>query len=281
MIFLSILHQESDLLKTILNRWTLQIPTEMAPHRRAVRALLHEMLTKEMQLQRDSYRLVSDGNGRPFLETEAEIPLPGISLSHSGGWIACAARVGPTRDGRDHRPVTISPNSDVPPRSNNVIGLDLERAKMGRDHLALAEAAFGPGEIAAVRAGGSTAFYRIWTLREAWSKATGAGFAGLTDRLDHVPLQLLEDIATSTTTEAGWHWWRARLRPDLHIALVSAETVTPKASVRATSIPANRSTPKIWKCHVSSDLDLDGISFHNANWSSDMHGKPGRDDAAT
>ena len=137
MIFLSILHQESDLLKTILNRWTLQIPTEMAPHRRAVRALLHEMLTKEMQLQRDSYRLVSDGNGRPFLETEGEIPLPGISLGHSGGWVTCAARVGPTRDGRDNRPVTISPHSDVPPRSNdvfsnNIIGLDLERANRDR-----------------------------------------------------------------------------------------------------------------------------------------------------
>jgi phosphopantetheinyl transferase len=256
MIFLSILHQESDRFRSILNRWRSDLPAEMAPHRRAVRALLHEMLTKELQLPADGYRLATDANGRPVLEGGTGISLPAISLSHSGGWIACAA--------------------EAEARTGQGIGLDLERAKTGRYHLALAEAAFGPTEITAVQAGGSAAFYRIWTLREAWSKATGAGFAALTDRLDHVPTPLLEDTTSRTSTAAGWHWWSARLRPDLQMALVSLETMTPE-----TSRTANRSTPEIWKCHVSSELDLDGVIFHKSNETSDVHGKPGRDDAAT
>ncbi|HWU00669.1 MAG TPA: 4'-phosphopantetheinyl transferase superfamily protein [Terriglobales bacterium] len=256
MIFLSILHQESDQLKSILNQWGSHLPVDIAPHRRAVRALLHEMLTKELQLPAGGYRLAVDANGRPFLEGDTGIALPAISLSHSGGWITCAAQAESTAD--------------------RGIGLDLERAKTGRDHLALAEAAFGPTEIAAVQAGGSGAFYRIWTLREAWSKATGAGFVALTDRLDHVPLPLLEDAVSKTSTTAGWHWWSARLRSDLQMALVTFETVTPE-----TSRTANRSTPEIWKCHVSSELDLDGVIFHKSNETSDVYGKPGRDDAAT
>jgi phosphopantetheinyl transferase len=245
MIFLSIMHQESDQLKSILNHWRSHLPAGIAPHRRAVRALLHEMLTKDLQLPTASYRLTADANGRPFLEGGTGIVLPTISLSHSGGWIACAVQAEST--------------------AGRGIGLDLEQAKTGRDHLALAEAAFGPTEIAAVLAGGSAAFYRIWTLREAWSKATGVGFAALTDRLDHAPLPLLEDAASKTSTAAGWHWWSARLRPDLQMALVATETMTSE-----TSRTANRSTPEIWKCHVSSELDLDGVIFHKSNETSDV-----------
>lgn len=77
-----------------------------------------------------------------------------VSISHSAGFVACAAACVP-------------------------VGIDLESLARQRDHLALAEAVHGPAQrerLAALPADArAEAFLQWWTLKEAWLKARGRG----------------------------------------------------------------------------------------------------------
>lgn len=74
----------------------------------------------------------------------------GLSISHSGGWVACAVSL------------------------SGPVGLDIERIDPGRDVLAIAGQAFGAGEAERLRAldpaGRVHAFYRMWCRHEAHIK---------------------------------------------------------------------------------------------------------------
>lgn len=89
-------------------------------------------------------------SGRPLVPDHPELDL---SISHGGGWAACALVTG----GR--------------------IGIDIEVARPGRDYAALAAAFFSAPEAECVAQGGQSAFLALWTLREAWAKAAGGGLA--------------------------------------------------------------------------------------------------------
>jgi len=128
-----------------------------------VRALLRAELAQHYPAPEAAWRILRDDRGAPLLADQGGTTLPFISLSHSGDLVACAI------------------STDGP------IGVDIERIRADRPLAALAEAAFGPGEAAAVARAGSAEFYRIWTLREALAKATGAGFGLLVNRVDLVP----------------------------------------------------------------------------------------------
>ena len=98
-------------------------------------------------------------HGKPSVRDAQGEAGPAISLAHSRGLVAvavCAA---------------------------GAVGIDVERPRK-RDFSALAEQAFGPREITEIAAAGGGAFYRIWTLREAMAKATGAGLALALNRHD-------------------------------------------------------------------------------------------------
>jgi phosphopantetheinyl transferase len=83
-----------------------------------------------------------------------------ISFSHSGDWVACGiSTTGP-------------------------IGIDIETHRQDRNLRGIAELSFGPKEILRSQASAGE-FYRIWCIREAIAKATGLGFAQVTDRLDY------------------------------------------------------------------------------------------------
>lgn len=112
------------------------------------------------ELSGGHYLVDTDARGKPIVLGE-----PGlyISIAHTGSVVAAAASaIGP-------------------------IGIDVERHNPNRDLDRLARAAFGPAECDAVAIGGLSTFYRIWTIREAISKATGDGMALVTDGLDRVP----------------------------------------------------------------------------------------------
>jgi phosphopantetheinyl transferase len=126
------------------------------------RALLRHMLVNLWPIGSSDVRICEEATGRPFLAPIGSTPLPFISLSHSGGWVGCAA-------------------SDIGP-----VGIDLERPRRDRNLTGIAEAAFGPKERERARDTGSAGFYRIWTLREAIAKATGEGLALATDCRDRV-----------------------------------------------------------------------------------------------
>ena len=78
------------------------------------------------------------------------------------------------------------------------IGIDIEYRDPARDLDRLAEAAYGAEECRAVAACGISAFYRIWTVREAISKATGDGMA------------LVTTVRIGCRRHGGWELCRRR-----------------------------------------------------------------------
>ncbi|WP_374371259.1 4'-phosphopantetheinyl transferase superfamily protein [Dongia sp.] len=123
-------------------------------------ALLCAMVSNVWSVARNEFHVRRRPSGQPYLTSPPEIPLPSVSLSHSRGWVACAASMtGP-------------------------VGIDVEVPRPGRPIAEIARFAFGPGERRRVAEMGEAGFYRIWTLREALAKATGAGLPLVSDGID-------------------------------------------------------------------------------------------------
>ena len=144
--------------------------------RRAIGRSLAVQLLRE--LGGSGWTIDVDARGKPL----AAGPLPRhVSITHSRDIIAVtASAVGP-------------------------VGIDIEYRDPTRDLGPLAKAAFGVEECRAVALDGLSAFYRIWTVREAISKATGDGMALVTDRTDRVPAAM----ADGTFVAAGGDWMLA------------------------------------------------------------------------
>jgi hypothetical protein len=82
----------------------------------------------------------------------------------------------------------------------------------------IAAAAFGPAEARRVAADGAPGFYRIWTLKEAMAKASGAGIAEVADRTDRVPDGPPQGIWRANVGVTPW-WLALTSRPGLSIAV--------------------------------------------------------------
>ncbi|MCW5752381.1 MAG: 4'-phosphopantetheinyl transferase superfamily protein [Alphaproteobacteria bacterium] len=168
--------------------------TARAGLRRAQSAAARELLARlaarhgngEVALERGA-------SGRPKLRL-GDGSLLNASIAHSGHHVAAALAL----HGR--------------------VGIDLERFETGRDWRAIARAAFGPAEAAAVLAQGPETFYRIWCLREALAKATGAGLALVMDRRDRFPQGAAVDGVTVGLPEGDWRF-RVRRLPGCMFAL--------------------------------------------------------------
>lgn len=117
------------------------------------RFLVRRALEHEYGEQTRSWRLETDTRGRPFVVAHGCIP-PGISITHSGEWVACAL-------------------CDA-----NEVGVDIEALKP-RDLNGLVSETLAPAEQAALLALPESdrlqVFYRFWTLKEAFLKALGRG----------------------------------------------------------------------------------------------------------
>jgi hypothetical protein len=121
---------------------------------------------------------------------------PSVSLSHSGGWVACAiSAAGP-------------------------LGIDIEVHRPDRNFCEIAAAAFGPGEQAQVASEGAASFYRIWTLKEAMAKASGSGIAEVTDRTDRVAEEPRK--CSWRTTDGDTLWWLGYATPLRGLSLAIA-----------------------------------------------------------
>ncbi|CAN5922278.1 hypothetical protein BH11PSE3_BH11PSE3_34570 [soil metagenome] len=143
-------------------------------------------------------RIDVDGRGKPVIRGASA---PHISISHTRSTIAVAAS-------------TVGP-----------VGIDVEYRDPDRDLNRLAAAAFGIAERRAVVAHGASAFYRIWTLREAISKATGDGMAFVTDGVDRVPIAVADGILVATGD--GWLVAHHTLQPELSLALAVRAPIGP------------------------------------------------------
>lgn len=134
------------------------------PEARSSSLLAHAALRALLAQQTAEYRwdFKYDSTGKLRVNAQETGLVVEGSITHTKGMVACAiSHIGP-------------------------IGIDIE-AHRPRAYDAIARYGFGPGEQAAIaRRNGASAFYRIWTLREAMGKATGEGLAFATDGRDHI-----------------------------------------------------------------------------------------------
>lgn len=122
----------------------------------AGRALLRMALGRLLAIEPGSIGL-EDRPGQAPAFVHPHDPGIGLSISHSGRWVACAVST-----------VTL-------------VGLDIERIDPSRDVLALAEQALSPESAGHLRACSEDArvgsFYRLWCLHEAGIKLATASAA--------------------------------------------------------------------------------------------------------
>ena len=140
----------------------------------------------------DEHRAIdTDTRGKPIV---CGASMRHVSIAHTGNLVAAAASaIGP-------------------------VGIDVEHRDPARDLNRLALAAFGPAECQAVASHGVSAFYRVWTLREAISKATGDGMALVADRIDRVPICMMDGSLVAAGDE--WLFAHEVIAQDFSLALV-------------------------------------------------------------
>jgi 4'-phosphopantetheinyl transferase len=112
------------------------------------RILLRRALANLLGIAAEHISLSEQKNNAPRLNCPE--PIPGVSLSHSGPWVACAVSV------------------------NTVLGLDIEVIDARRDLVALSEQAFDADELAMLSNYNDdtklNAFYSVWSTKEAQFK---------------------------------------------------------------------------------------------------------------
>jgi 4'-phosphopantetheinyl transferase len=187
-----------------LARWSLPADNFSGARRRSLlgRALLRRLLVRATGVSSAGWTFEAEPSGRPIARNGRCVRVPSVSLSHSGGWVACAV-------------------SDAGP-----VGIDIEVHRLSRNLVGIAAAAFGPDERWQVAANGASGFYRIWTLKEAMAKASGVGIAQVADRTDRVPKGPKEGIWR--TNVGATPWWLAHTMPvsGLSLAVASAAALS-------------------------------------------------------
>lgn len=120
------------------------------------RVLVRAALRDWAGARADSWAVVADADGRPYVRAQTTDPLPGVSLSHSGNCVVCA----------------LSTAAQV--------GVDVEQVGP-RDIDRLGEEVLADSEREQLAGGDQSArhqrFYQFWTLKEAYGKALGTGLA--------------------------------------------------------------------------------------------------------
>jgi len=120
------------------------------------RTLLRETLSRYAPVAPEDWRFRTGEHGKPEIAQPAQARLR-FNLSHSDRLVACAVTL-------DHD-----------------IGVDVENTARACEPLELGERVFTDEENRALRALTGRArqrrFFELWTLKEAWLKARGSGFA--------------------------------------------------------------------------------------------------------
>jgi 4'-phosphopantetheinyl transferase len=160
----------------------------------AARALLRTVLSLQARVQPADWRFGATARGKPFIEGPAAQPPLHFNLAHTHGLVVCAV-------------------STAHPR----LGVDVESIDRRTAALDIADSHFSPAECAWLRGVPTErlhqAFMQLWTLKEAWIKATGEGLSATLSQCTFA-LPAYADAgpaAVSATfhgdsTEQGAHW---------------------------------------------------------------------------
>lgn len=165
------------------------------------RALVQRMLSDCAPRPPGGWLIEVGGSGKPRLLRSDDVPDLRFNITHCTGLIAVAVTFG-REVGIDAESV-----SDV-----------IDHIGLARTYLPIVELAFLEGLNEAHR---RDAFFRLWTLREAYLKATGQG---ITTSLPHVhfsvdPPTVFSDSSDEFLNE--WFLWQTRVTPS-HILAVAA-----------------------------------------------------------
>lgn len=144
------------------------------------------------------WRIVEGPHGRPALAPDE--PFIGFNLAHSGDRVVLVT--GPLQK----------------------LGIDLEYGLKRRKVERLARRWFHPSELAELMriepSGRQQWFYRLWTLKEAWSKARGEALASSMRRITVTGAGGGSFAVAVTGQEAGrWQFFRIQAAPGFHCAL--------------------------------------------------------------
>lgn len=163
--------------------------------RLAMTSLLSDMLNGVTPIPPSSWHLHRNDDGAPQLVVADRIL--NVSFSHSG-------------------PLAMAALTDL-----GKIGVDAEHQRP-RPISELAAYAFGPREQRVVEVGGRAAFYRIWTLREALSKARGVGFPMLIDGRDYFSEAPARGCWQNSIEQQRWLFWTGELERDYALSIALA-----------------------------------------------------------
>jgi 4'-phosphopantetheinyl transferase len=149
---------------------------------------------------RHDWALREGPHGKPEIVSAPGSPPLHFNLSHTAGLVGCALSRG------------------------HLVGFDVESATRQRDVLSIAERFFSGAEAGALRGlpapARADAFLRLWTIKEAVTKALGGGLtiplADFTVGLDPLTLQFARDLHQDP---AQWHIEERRPTPEHRAAL--------------------------------------------------------------
>jgi 4'-phosphopantetheinyl transferase len=165
--------------------------------------LLRTTLSRYGPMSPQAWRFQATPHGKPVIVPESAGVTPlAFNLSHTRQIVACVVSRG------------------------TVVGIDIERADRLRDAMTIAARFFSPREVAGLRRRAcandrARRFIELWTLKEAFIKATGKG---LSQRLDAFTFDLDEEHAIHFTPPPGiasatWEFSQYELTRDVMAAI--------------------------------------------------------------
>lgn len=158
------------------------------------RSLLRHLLGVRTKTAPDQLTFSYGPCGKPYLESPTTAEQVQFNISHSNGQVIIALC------------------------DNRRVGVDIERIRPETDWQPVARHCFSPAEIDALRSFPpdlrSAAFFRIWTCKEAFLKATGVGLAEPRPGIEVILIPDREpELRTSQSAVANASKWRLRSLP--------------------------------------------------------------------
>jgi 4'-phosphopantetheinyl transferase len=180
----------------------------------AAHALLRAMLAYYFDVPGLAWRFLVDANGKPRVDPNVGPHEIQFNLSHTRGLVAVALA------------------------TRGAIGVDVEEIDEAKADLGIAEAYFAPSEVELLQRAPSSerarCFFRLWTLKEAYIKATGEGLSAPLSSFAFTfePIRL----AFLQGPQNGGADWRFAILPasDRHVLSIAADRLDCEATGPAT-----------------------------------------------
>jgi 4'-phosphopantetheinyl transferase len=160
------------------------------------------MLTSYVEAPAGGWRFSIDANGKPGIDERLGVGEVAFNLSHTRGLVAVALA------------------------SHGAVGVDVEEIDGAKADFAVAEAHFAPAEVELWRrapaADRTICFYRLWTLKEAYLKAIGAGLGAPLDSFAFTLEPIRIDLGVGAERDAAQ--WRFAILPTTgkHVLSIAA-----------------------------------------------------------